>query len=109
MPSSNVILLTMLGCGLATWLSRIIPFVLLKHFQLPKQVVEFLSFVPIVIMTTLWFSSLFTAHMGHLPKINLPYALASVPTFLSAILSKSLLIIVLVGVLSLMLLRIFGF
>ncbi|HAX1489223.1 TPA: AzlD domain-containing protein, partial [Enterococcus faecium] len=64
-----------------------------------------LSFVPIVIMSALWFSSLFTQNIGHLPQINLENALASVPTLLAAILSKSLLVIVLVGILSLSLIR----
>ncbi|WP_316481701.1 AzlD domain-containing protein, partial [Enterococcus faecium] len=52
-----------------------------------------------------WFSSLFTQNIGHLPQINLENALASVPTLLAAILSKSLLVIVLVGILSLSLIR----
>lgn len=55
MPSSNFILLTILGSGLATWLGRIMPFVILKKFRLSAKMVEFLSFVPISIMSVLWF------------------------------------------------------
>jgi len=105
--SSNYLFLTIIGCGLATWLSRILPFVLLKKFTLPKAVVEFLSFVPIVIMSTMWFCNLFTAQPGQLPKANLEYLVASVPTFIAAVISKSLLVIVIVGVVSLALLRFF--
>ncbi|MCG4280795.1 AzlD domain-containing protein [Lacticaseibacillus saniviri] len=108
MPSSNVVLLTIAGCGLVTWLSRILPLVLLKHFTLPKPVIEYLAFVPIVIMATLWFSSLFTANPGHLPQLNLDYALASLPTVVAAVISKSLLVIVAVGIISLAGLRILG-
>lgn len=105
MSFSNYTMLTIIGCGIATWLSRILPFVLLKKFTLPKIIVEFLSFVPIVIMASLWFSSLFTPILGHLPKVNVDYVLASLPTFIVALISKSLLVIVLVGVISLALLR----
>ena len=77
----------------------------IKKFTLPKAVVEFLSFVPIVIMSTMWFCNLFTAQPGQLPKANLEYLVASVPTFIAAVISKSLLVIVIVGVVSLALLR----
>ena len=86
MPSFEFTLLTILGCTLATWLSRVLPFVLLKKFDLPQPLLEYLSFVPIVIMSALWFSSLFTQNIGHLPQINLENALASVPTLLAAML-----------------------
>ncbi|GGG31860.1 hypothetical protein GCM10007323_02310 [Lactobacillus apis] len=79
----------------------------IKKFTLPKVVVEFLSFVPIVIMSTMWFSNLFTAQPGQLPKINMEYLIASVPTLVSAVISKSLLVIVIVGIASLALLRLF--
>lgn len=105
MPSFKITILTILGCGLATWLSRVLPFVLLKKFTLPKRVVDFLSFVPIVIMASLWFSNLLIGNPGHLPKLNTEYLFASIPTFISAIISKSLLVIVVVGIVSLALIR----
>ena len=100
MPSSEYLFLTILGCTVATWLSRILPFLLLKKISLPQKLLEYLSFVPIVIMSALWFSSLFEQRIGHLPSLNLPYLFASFPTILAAILSKNLLIIVLVGIAS---------
>ena len=59
MRSVSFIILTILLCGLVTWLSRVVPFVLLKKFHLPNSVVEYLSFVPVVIMAALWFENLF--------------------------------------------------
>lgn len=100
MPSSEYIFLTILGCTVATLLSRIMPFLLLKKVSLPQKLLEYLNFVPIVIMSALWFSSLFEQRMGHLPSLNLPYFFASFPTILSAIFTKNLLIIVLVGIAS---------
>jgi branched-subunit amino acid transport protein len=101
MLSIEYVLLTILGCSLATWLSRIIPFVILKKFTLSKRIVEFLSFVPVAIMSALWFESLFIQHIGHFPTINFDNLLASIPTVLTAVISKNLLLIVLVGVLTL--------
>ena len=105
MLSINYILLTILGCAIVTWLSRIVPFVLLKKFDMPKPLVEYLSFVPIVIMSALWFNSLFIQRIGELPEINYENLLASLPTVVSAIVSKSLLVIVVVGILSLAIIR----
>lgn len=95
----------MIFCGLATWLSRILPFVLLKKFTLPPKVVEFLGFVPITIMAALWFENLFHQQIGHLPQVDLPNLLASIPTVITAILTKKLLLIVIVGIISLGLVR----
>ena len=105
MFSTNYILLTILGCTIVTFLSRVLPLLLLKKFNLPKAVIEYLSFVPIVIMSALWFNSLFIQRIGELPEINYENLLASLPTVVSAIISKSLLVIVVVGILSLAIIR----
>ena len=106
MLSTNYIILIILGCSIVTWLSRVLPFILLKNFDLPKPAIEYLSFVPIVIMSTLWFNSLFVQKIGEFPQINYENLLASLPTVLSAIISKSLLVIVVVGIISLGIIRI---
>ncbi|KRK98482.1 hypothetical protein FD04_GL000213 [Secundilactobacillus odoratitofui DSM 19909 = JCM 15043] len=101
MSLNSYVLLVILGTGLVTWLSRITPFVLLKRFKLSPIVVNFLGFVPISIMTALWIQSLLVQHLGQLPSLNVPNVLASVPTLISAVISKNLMVIVLVGVISL--------
>ena len=105
MLSTNYILLTILGCTIVTWLSRVLPFVLLKKFDLPKAIIEYLSFVPIVIMSALWFDGLFIQKIGEFPQINYENLLASLPTVVSAIISKSILVIVVVGIISLAIIR----
>ncbi|MCP9312795.1 AzlD domain-containing protein [Liquorilactobacillus satsumensis] len=107
MPSFNFVFITILGCGVVTWLSRVIPFILLKKFKMSRTLTEFLSFVPLAIMAALWFESLFVQRLGHFPQINLGNLLASVPTVLSAFLSKNLLVIVVVGIISLAAIRFF--
>lgn len=101
MSLDKYVLLVIIFSGLVTWLSRILPFVLLKKFTLPKIVVNFLSFVPISIMTALWVESLLVQHLGSLPSFNVENVIASVPTVISAVISKNLMIIVIVGVISL--------
>ena len=105
MFGTNYILLTIAGCTLVTFLTRVIPLVLLKKFNLPKPVIEFLSFVPIVIMSALWFSSLFNQRLGTYPEINYENLFASLPTVAAAWLTKNLLVIVAVGMISLAVLR----
>ncbi|MYU60786.1 AzlD domain-containing protein [Lactobacillus salivarius] len=105
MSSFNYVLFTIIGCGFAMWLSKVLPFILLKKFSLPAIVIEYLNFVPIVIMSALWFSQLFTQHLGRLPGINYENLLASLPTLISTIISKNLLITVIVGIISLALIR----
>jgi len=105
MPSTKFIIWTIIACGIVTLLSRIMPFILLKKFNLPAKVVDFLSFVPITIMAALWFENLFKQNIGHLPQIDYANLIASVPTVLTAILTKKLLLIVIVGIISLALVR----
>lgn len=108
MRSVSFVILTIFLCGLVTWLSRVIPFVLLKKFHLPNAVVEYLSFVPVVIMSALWLENLFVQHLGSLPTINVENLLASIPTVLAAVVSKSLMVVVIVGSISLAVVRCFG-
>ncbi|USS88209.1 AzlD domain-containing protein [Fructilactobacillus hinvesii] len=105
MPSFEFVLLVIVGCGLVTWLNRVLPFLLLKRFELPMAAVEFLSFVPVVIMAALWFTGLFHQHLGQLPSLDWPNLISSVPTVIAAVVSKNLLVIVAVGVISLALIR----
>ena len=100
MATETYILLTILACSLVTWLERVTPVILLKHFRLPKLLLEFLNFVPIAIMSGLWFESLLIRHAGGLPTINWLNLWSSIPALLAAILSKDLLVTVIVGVVS---------
>ncbi len=60
----------------------------LKKVNLPDKAIEFLNFVPIVIMSALWFENLFIQRLGQLPELNIPNLLASIPTLLAAIFFK---------------------
>ncbi|WP_412989520.1 AzlD domain-containing protein [Pediococcus siamensis] len=105
MALSIKILATIVGCGLVTWLSRVIPFVLVKNFDLPAWLIRYLSFVPLVIMTALIMENIFTHHAGSLPTIDYENLFATIPTFIAAIISKSLIVIVVVGIVCMALIR----
>lgn len=105
MPSFSYIMLVAISTGFVTWLCRVTPFVLLKRFALPKVMLDFLSFVPVAIMSALVFNNMFIQHIGHLPGVNWPNVLAAIPSVLAAILTRSLLVIAIVGVITLAIIR----
>ena len=100
-------LLIILGCGLVTWLPRVIPFILVRKLQLPEIVIRFLSYVPLCILTALFVQNLFIAKQGEFPVFNIEYCLAAIPTTLIAILTKNLMWIVVVGMCSMAVIRYF--
>ena len=51
MLSTNYIILTILGCAIVTWLSRVLPFVLLKKFDLPKPVIDYQTIKPTLLQS----------------------------------------------------------
>ncbi|MDC7952899.1 AzlD domain-containing protein [Liquorilactobacillus mali] len=108
MYSFNYVFTIIISSGFVVWLSKVFPLVILKKYKLNEKAVSFLSFVPITIMSALWFESLFVQHLGQLPGLDIENLVASVPTILSAILTRSLLVIVVVGIISLALIRVIG-
>ena len=105
MPSFSYIMLVVVSTGFVTWLCRVTPFFLLKRFTMPKWMLDFLSFVPVAIMSALVFNNMFIPHIGRLPGMNWPNILAAVPSVLAAVLTRSLLVIAIVGVLTLAVIR----
>ncbi|MFQ1017352.1 AzlD domain-containing protein [Gilliamella sp. Occ3-1] len=100
-------LLIILGCGLVTWLPRVIPFILVRKFQLPNVVTQFLSYVPLCILTALFVQNLFVAKEGHFPNFNMEYCLATIPTVIVAFLTKNLMCVVVTGMCFMALIRYF--
>ncbi|MDF7670090.1 AzlD domain-containing protein [Orbaceae bacterium ESL0721] len=97
--------LVILGCAIVTWLPRILPFLLVRKLQLPDIVVRFLSYVPICILTALFVQNLFVVKEGEFPDFNIGYCLAAIPTTLVAIFTKNLMWIVIVGIISMAIIR----
>lgn len=99
------ILLAIMGASVVTLLPRVLPLVLLSRMQLPEWTMRWLNYVPVAVMAALIAQELFTTDgkvdiLQHYVEI-----LAAIPTFATAILTRSLLGTVVVGILSLMVLR----
>ncbi|MED3661794.1 AzlD domain-containing protein [Ureibacillus sp. FSL K6-8385] len=104
MTTTLSMFLLILGCALVTWLPRVIPFILVRNIELPKVVLRWLQFIPVCILSSLVFQSLLDAE-GKFVSLNLENTVAFVPTLLVAIWTKSLSKTVIVGVLTVALLR----
>jgi branched-subunit amino acid transport protein len=95
------------GCGLVTWLPRVIPFLLVKKLQLPEIAIRFLSYVPLCILTALFVQNLFIVKPGAFPCLNWEYCLAAIPAIFMAVLTRNLMWIVITGVAGMALIRYF--
>jgi len=105
---TNYVLITILLSGLVTWLSRVVPFAIIKNLTVPRWLINFLSFVPVAIMTAIFVESLLVYHAGQWPGFNLENIYASIPAILAGVLTKSLLAVVITGVIAMALLRLVG-
>jgi len=107
MEVRSEILYIILATALVTLIPRVLPLLVLTRFELPEWAMKWLSFVPIAVMAALVGQELFL-HDGKLVIAggNLKL-LAAIPTFIIALKTRSLLLTVLGGVITLMILRFF--
>ncbi|AFH66172.1 AzlD domain-containing protein [Paenibacillus caseinilyticus] len=99
------ILWIILGTSLVTLLPRVIPLVVLSRFELPPGVLRFLNQVPIAVMSALLAQEIFLESGRVVPLMENIKLLAALPTFLVAMLTKSLLGTVVTGVVTMALLQ----
>lgn len=105
MTISTTMLLIIIGCCLVTLIPRIVPFIIVKRFELPTIVRQWLGYIPICILTALVVQGLWTIEAGYKLVVDWRYLLALIPTTIAAIWTRSLAITVIVGVLAMALLR----
>ncbi|AQW21066.1 branched-chain amino acid ABC transporter [Lentilactobacillus curieae] len=96
---------TIIASGVVTWLLRVVPFIIVQKFKISKGVMSFLSFVPVAILTAIFVESLLVYQKGAWPAFNIENLIASVPTIISGVISKSLMVVVIVGVISMAVVR----
>ena len=94
-----------LDISTVTWLPRISPFVLVRFGNLPNWLQSFLAFIPLSLMTALFFEDLVVIKAGQLPGINWLAVFATIPTLLTIWRTKSIMWTVLVGIISMAILR----
>lgn len=97
-------MLLILGCALVTWVPRIIPFLLVRSVKLPDVVLRWLSYIPVCILSALVIESLLDSK-GTFVTVDWLNFIVLIPTLLVAILTKSLSKTVIVGVVTMAIVR----
>ncbi len=96
---SKEYLAVILGMGLVTFLPRWLPLVYLTKRSLPAWLVEWLDFIPAAILSAILLPALVTDSATRSVVLWRPEFIVAIPTFLIAILTKSLGATVIVGML----------
>ena len=85
------------GMGAVTYLPRALPLVYLAHKQLPQWLVDWLSLIPVAILSALLAPALLADSASRTFSIDKPELLVAIPTFIFALKTRSLGGTVLVG------------
>ena len=85
------------GMGLVTYLPRALPLLYLAHKQLPQWLIDWLSLIPVAILSALLAPSLFTESAARSFEFGKPELLVAIPTLIFALKTRSLGGTVLVG------------
>ncbi len=93
------------GAAIVTVIPRVLPLVVLSRIQLPEWGMRWLQHVPIAVMAALVGQELLVKDGRFSLFANNLELLAALPTFLVAVITRSLLGTVVTGVLSMLLLR----
>lgn len=104
MTTTNLLIAIAL-CALVTWIPRVAPFIMTQYQGIPNSLRRFLTYLPLSIIFALTLSSLLIEDVGQLPSIKWLEAIAIIPTFYIAAKYKTILWAVLIGVLTIALLR----
>ncbi|WP_160725395.1 AzlD domain-containing protein [Bacillus sp. USDA818B3_A] len=99
------IFLIILGSALVTFIPRVLPIAILSRVELPDWAMRWLNYVPIAVMAALVGQELITPNGKLEPLQNNLELIAALPTFIIAIVTRSLLGTVLAGIVSIMVLR----
>lgn len=106
MTTTIHMLIIIVLCGVVTWLTRIIPFILITKIKLSERVIKWLSFIPITLFTALIIDGLIEQQEGVMGyTINVPFLITMLPTIVIAVLSRSLTITILSGIIIMAMLR----
>ena len=104
MEVSSYVLLIIIGSGIVTLLPRVLPLIFLNNIKLKEDVVNWLNYIPVAVLAALLAQELLLSN-GQISILNNEKLLAALPTFLVAILTKSLLGTVVVGVVSMLVIK----
>ncbi|KOY82401.1 AzlD domain-containing protein [Lysinibacillus macroides] len=107
MTTTSYMVWLIIGCAVVTWLPRVIPFIFVRSVILPDVVLKWLSFIPVCILSALVIENLLDAESGQVVTLDWPIFITFVPTLIIALLTKSLSITVVAGVIIMAAVRFF--
>lgn len=87
--SQEIIILTIVGMMVVTYLPRLLPIALLSNKQFPPVVTQWLSYVPAAILSALLAPSLFINNGEFSLSFDNMYLWSAIPVFIVAIRTKS--------------------
>ncbi|WP_424769411.1 AzlD domain-containing protein [Paenibacillus sp. sgz302251] len=98
------VLLIILGCALVTIIPRIVPFAVIRNLNFPRPLLKWLTYIPVCLLTALIVQGVIHK-TDSLPTVEWRSLLILIPTLVTALKTKSLLLTVLVGIVSAALVR----
>lgn len=107
MEISPYVLAIIIGCAIVTVIPRVLPLVLFSRIELPDWAIHWLKHIPVAVMAALLAQELLLSGDSFSLTDNKLELLACIPAFITAFITRSLLGTVIVGLLSMMLLRYF--
>ena len=87
------------GMGLVTYLPRALPLLYLAHKKLPQWLIDWLSLIPVAVLSALLAPSLFADTVERNFALGKPELIVAIPTLIFALKTRSLGGTVLVGML----------
>jgi branched-subunit amino acid transport protein len=99
------ILLIIAGASIVTFIPRVLPLMVLSRMKIPAWAMQWLNNVPVAVMAALVGQELLLSDGTFSLLEDSTKILAAIPTFLVALLTRSLLGTVVTGILSMLLLR----
>lgn len=103
MTTSVYMISVIVGCAIVTWLPRILPFTIVKNITIPNVFMRWLSYIPVCILSALVVDSFL--HDETALQLHWQNIVAFIPTLIVAIWTKSLSFTVIVGVVTMAILR----
>lgn len=99
------IFIIIIGCALVTFIPRVLPLMILSQMELPKWLIRWLKNVPVAVMAALLAQELLLSNDSISLAGNGLKLLAATAAFIIAIITKSLLGTVMIGIIIMAVLR----
>lgn len=104
---SKIVLLTVLGMALVTYIPRLLPIAVLTKTEAPKIFITWLKYVPVAVLGALLAPGLFIVDKSLNISFSNAALLASIPCFLISYRYKNMFATIITGVLTISLLSYF--